>query len=134
MCYIQDMVYVVHLELDKPVAEEFEVRAGGSSVGKVDVLLQKSETGVRWSRVGKTLAGHGEHIKAKDFEVRVIIIFCFSVISRVHYQLTIFLITLSCHGRILKHTVLRENGKSNEDVYGSFIITASIMTVEWLNR
>lgn len=62
---------MVHLELDKPVAEEFEVRAGGSSVGKVDVLLQKGEAGVRWNRPGKTLPGHGEHIRAKDFEVMV---------------------------------------------------------------
>lgn len=65
------MVYVVHLELDRPVAEGYEVRAGGSSVGKVDILLQKSEAGVRWNRVGKTLPGHGEHVKAKDFEVSV---------------------------------------------------------------
>lgn len=72
VCYIQDMVYVVHLELDKPVAEEFEVRAGGSSVGKVDVLLQKGEAGVRWNRPGKTLPGHGEHIRAKDFEIEYV--------------------------------------------------------------
>lgn len=70
VCYIQDMVYVVHLELDKAVSPEFEVRVGGS-VGKVDILLQKQETGVRWSRVGKTLPGHGEHIKGKDMEVRL---------------------------------------------------------------
>ena len=62
-------MYVVHLELDKAVSHEFEVRAGGS-VGKVDILLQKQEAGVRWSRAGKTLAGHGDHFKAKDMEVR----------------------------------------------------------------
>ncbi|KAG0718404.1 Cytochrome b5 reductase 4 [Chionoecetes opilio] len=71
VCYIQDMVYVVHLELDKPVAQEFEVRISGSA-GKVDVLLQKSESGVRWSRVGKTLAGHGVHLKAKDREIEYV--------------------------------------------------------------
>lgn len=70
VCYIQDMVYMVHLELDKPVSHEFEVRAGGSA-GKVDILLQKQEAGVRWSRVGKMLPGHGYHLKAKDVEVRL---------------------------------------------------------------
>ncbi|MPC56353.1 Cytochrome b5 reductase 4 [Portunus trituberculatus] len=69
VCYIQDMVYVVHLELDKAVSHEFEVRIGGSA-GKVDILLQKQETGVRWSRVGKTLPGHGQHIKGKDMEYK----------------------------------------------------------------
>lgn len=71
VCYIQDMVYVVHLELDKAVSHEFEVRVGGS-VGKVDILLQKQETGVRWSRVGKTLPGHGEHLKGKDMEIEYV--------------------------------------------------------------
>lgn len=71
VCYIQDMVYVVHLELDKAVSHEFEVRVGGS-VGKVDILLQKQETGVRWSRVGKTLPGHGEHRKGKDMEIEYV--------------------------------------------------------------
>lgn len=71
VCYIQDMVYVVHLELDKAVSHEFEVRVGGSA-GKVDILLQKQETGVRWSRVGKTLPGHGEHLKGKDMEIEYV--------------------------------------------------------------
>lgn len=79
VCYIQDMVYVVHLELDKPVSDEYEVRAGGS-VGKVDVLLQKQDAGVRWTRVGKMLPGHGCHLKAKDMEVRLL-----------------FLLVLECH-------------------------------------
>lgn len=71
VCYIQDMVYVVHLELDKPVSDEYEVRAGGS-VGKVDVLLQKQDAGVRWTRVGKMLPGHGCHLKAKDMEIEYV--------------------------------------------------------------
>lgn len=68
VCYIQDMVYTVHIDLHKQVDEDFELKIGGTT-GKVDILLNKMEPGVRWSVIGKTLEGHGEHIKTKDRKV-----------------------------------------------------------------
>ncbi|KAG7166299.1 Cytochrome b5 reductase 4-like 2 [Homarus americanus] len=68
VCYVQDMAYTVHLELNKPVAEEFELKTGSNS-GKVDILLKKEESGVRWSIIGRTLEGHGDHVKSKDRKV-----------------------------------------------------------------
>ncbi|XP_042227158.1 cytochrome b5 reductase 4-like [Homarus americanus] len=68
VCYVQDMAYTVHLELNKPVAEEFELKTGSNS-GKVDILLKKEESGVRWSIIGRTLEGHGDHVKSKDRKI-----------------------------------------------------------------
>ncbi|XP_042890447.1 cytochrome b5 reductase 4-like isoform X3 [Penaeus japonicus] len=65
VCYIQDMVYTVHLSLHKPVGEDFDLKIGSGS-GKVDVLLNKQESGVRWSSVGKPLERNGEHVSSKD--------------------------------------------------------------------
>ncbi|XP_071541363.1 cytochrome b5 reductase 4 [Panulirus ornatus] len=71
VCYIQDMVYTVHIDLQKPVGEDFELKTG-SNTGKVDVLLNKMETGVRWNVIGKTLEGHGEHVKTKDKKIEYV--------------------------------------------------------------
>ncbi|XP_045617342.1 cytochrome b5 reductase 4 isoform X2 [Procambarus clarkii] len=71
VCYIQDMVYTVHIDLHKHVAEDFELKTGSNS-GKVDILLNKMEPGVRWSVVGKTLEGHGIHVKSKDREIEYV--------------------------------------------------------------
>lgn len=62
------MVYTVHIALYRPVEEDFELKTGSNS-GKVDVLLNKMEPGVRWSIIGKTVEGHGEHVKSKDRKV-----------------------------------------------------------------
>ncbi|KAK8725980.1 hypothetical protein OTU49_010588, partial [Cherax quadricarinatus] len=67
----QDMVYTVHIDLHKDVADDFELKAEGNS-GKVDIQLSKMEPGVRWSTVGKTLEGHGDHVKSKEREIEYI--------------------------------------------------------------
>lgn len=79
------MVYTVHLNLHKSVGEDFELKTGSGS-GKVDVLLNKQETGVRWSSVGKPLERNGEHVSSKDREVRVdfIVYFIYEVLLLLH--------------------------------------------------
>ncbi|XP_068209660.1 cytochrome b5 reductase 4 isoform X2 [Palaemon carinicauda] len=71
ICYIQDMVYTVHLDFHKPVSEDFELKTGNGT-GKVDVMLNKLEPGVRWSNIGKALEGNGNYVKSKDKEIEYV--------------------------------------------------------------
>ncbi|XP_064122896.1 LOW QUALITY PROTEIN: cytochrome b5 reductase 4-like [Macrobrachium nipponense] len=71
VCYILDMVYTVHLDFHKPVSDEFELKTG-CGTGKVDIMLNKAETGVRWSNIGKTLEENGKYVKSKDKQIEYV--------------------------------------------------------------
>ncbi|XP_076057085.1 cytochrome b5 reductase 4 isoform X2 [Oratosquilla oratoria] len=69
--YIQDMLYTIHIELSKPVEEDYELKLSNAS-GKVDVLFTKKEAKMRWSNIGKGLTGNNRCVLASSKEAEYV--------------------------------------------------------------
>lgn len=64
--HIKQTVYYVHIDLEKDVENDFQANISNDS-GKVEMVLQKSQSGIEWSSVGKYLDKHNQCIALQQY-------------------------------------------------------------------
>ncbi|XP_071955198.1 cytochrome b5 reductase 4-like [Antedon mediterranea] len=67
--YLDDHIYFLHLELNQTVTSDYKIQVRKGSVHRLEIVLQKMESGKHWQGLGKQMEGHGSIMEAKEKEL-----------------------------------------------------------------